>query len=76
MHYTRLTIEEREKIHVLVNQGKSSREIAKNLKRSHSTVSREVLKFLTRFEYSLSKAHQKAGKEIAKRGRRPLRDET
>ena len=76
MHYTRLTIEEREKIHVLVNQGKSNREIAKNLKRSHSTVSREVRKFPTRFEYSPSKAHRKAGKEIAKRGRRPLRDET
>lgn len=40
--YTRLTVEDREQIHLLVNQGKSNREIASILKRSHSTISRQI----------------------------------
>ena len=62
MNYRRLTIEEREKIHALVNQGQSNREIAETLNRSHTTISRELKRCKTRFEYSSSKAHTHAGR--------------
>ena len=52
MNYTRLTIEEREKIHRQINEGKSNRDIANSLGGSHSTICREVHRFPTRFEYS------------------------
>jgi len=74
MNYTRLTIEEREKILVLVNQGKSNREIAEALNRSHTTISRELKRCKTRFEYSPSKAHIHAGRLSPQRGRKPIID--
>ena len=39
-----LTLEERSKIHVLLSQGKSHRDIAKTLCRHHSCISREIAK--------------------------------
>lgn len=72
MNYTRLTIEEREKIHLQINEGKSNRDIANSLGRSHSTICREVHRFPTRFEYSPSKAHQLATKAILKKGRKSI----
>lgn len=63
----RLTLEEREKIYVLVNQGKSNREISAELNRSLTTISRELRRCGTKFEYSPSKAETKA------RGKAPLR---
>ncbi len=74
MNYTRLTIEEREKIHALVNQGKSNREIAESLNRSHTTISRELKRCKSRFEYSPSKAHTHAGRLTPQRGRKPIID--
>ena len=60
MKYKRLTIEEREQIHALVNQGKSNREIAISLKRSHTTISKELKRCGTKYEYSPTKADKKA----------------
>lgn len=40
-HYTHLSIEEREKLYLMKGQGKSFREIARELKRSPSTITRE-----------------------------------
>ena len=74
MNYSRLTIEEREKIHALVNQGKSNREIAENLKRSHTTISRELNRCRSRYEYSPSKAHAHAGGLTPQRGRKAIID--
>ena len=72
MNYSRLTIEEREKIHLQINEGKSNREIAQSLGRCHSTICREVHRFSTRFEYSPSKAHQLANKATQNKGRKPF----
>ena len=74
MKYTRLTIEERETIHALVNQGKTNREIAYELKRSHTTIARELKRSPTRLEYSPSKAHSYAGRLLPSRGRKPMID--
>jgi IS30 family transposase len=38
MKYTSLTLEEVEKIHPLVNQGRTNREITSELKRSQTTI--------------------------------------
>ncbi|NDB35853.1 MAG: helix-turn-helix domain-containing protein [Flavobacteriia bacterium] len=54
--YKRLTIEERERIHALVNQGKTNREISSDLDRSHTTISRELKRCGTKYEYLPSKA--------------------
>lgn len=43
--YTRLTIEDREQIYLLINQGKSNREIAEALNRSHTTIATELARF-------------------------------
>ncbi len=72
MNYTRLMIEEREKIHLQINEGKSNRDIADSLGRSHSTICREIHRFSTRFEYSPSKAHQLANKATLKKGRKSI----
>jgi transposase, IS30 family len=74
MKYKRLTLEEREKIHALVNQGKTNREIASVLNRSHTTISRELKRCGTKFEYSPSKAQKKAKKEDPSRGRKRMID--
>jgi IS30 family transposase len=75
MKYKRLTLEEREKIHALVNQGKTNREISSILNRSHTTISRELRRCGTKFEYSPSKADKKARKEDSARGRKKIVDE-
>jgi IS30 family transposase len=72
MKYTRLSTEEREKIHALVNQGKSNREIAEALNRSHTTISRELPRCNTRYECSPSKSHTHAGRLSPQRGRKPI----
>ena len=74
MKYQRLTLEDREQIHALVNQGKSNREIAASLDRSHTTILRELRRCKTRFEYSPSKAHAHAGRLSPSRGRKPIID--
>ena len=74
MKYTRLTLEEREQIHALVNQGKSNREIATALNRSHTTITRELRRCKTRFEYSPSKAHTHASRISPSRGRKSIID--
>jgi transposase, IS30 family len=74
MKYKRLSLEEREHIYALVNQGKTNREISTILNRSHSTISRELKRCGTKFEYSPSKAHTNArGKDLC-RGRKPIID--
>ena len=74
MKYTRMTLEERERIFALVNQGKSNREIAANVKRSHTTISKELRRCGTKFEYSPSKAHKKARGKDPFRGRKKILD--
>ena len=71
MQYTRLTLEEREKIHALVHQGMTKRAIATELGRSHSTIVRE-LKRCKEGEYSPSKAHKHARKLDTERGRKRI----
>jgi len=72
--YKRLTLEEREQIHALVNQGKTNREISITLNRSHTTISRELKRCGTKFEYSPSKADKKARKNDSLRGRDQIAD--
>lgn len=74
MKYERLTLEEREMIHALVNQGKSNREIAQHLGRAHSTICREIKRCNTKFEYSPSKAHKDARGKDPERGRKRILD--
>jgi len=74
MKYKRLSIEEREQILALVNQGKSNREIAESIQRSHSTICRELKRCGTKYEYSPTKAHQKARKKDDLRGRKRIID--
>lgn len=75
MKYKRLTLEEREQIHALVNQGKTNREISRALHRSHTTISRELKRCGTKFEYSPSQANKKARKEDPLRGRKKIVDD-
>lgn len=74
MNYKRLTLEEREQIHALVNQGKTNREISLALNRSHTTISRELKRCGTKYEYSPSKAHKHAGRLAPERGRKRVLD--
>mgnify|MGYP002633389915 CR=1 FL=1 len=74
MKYKRLSLEEREQIHALINQGKTNREVATVLNRAHSTVSRELKRCKTKFEYSPSKAHKHARGKDPERGRRKIFD--
>ena len=69
-----MTLEEREKVHALLNQGRTNREIASELKRSHTTIAREFKRSKTRFEYSPSKAHESANKLSFARGRKSIID--
>ena len=71
MRYTRLTLEEREQIHALVHQKATTRAIAEELGRSHSTIVRE-LKRCKAGEYSPSKAHNHARKLDPSRGRKRI----
>jgi len=74
MRYKRLSLEERESIHALVNQGKTNREIARALNRAHSTIYREVKRCKIRLEYSPSKAHEHAHGKNPERGRKRIVD--
>lgn len=56
--YKHFTIYEREKLHILLNQKKTYREIAKELNKSPSTIQREVKRNLG--EYSPSQAQKRA----------------
>lgn len=74
MKYSRIGTEEREQIFALINQGKSVREIGKILKRSHSTIIREINRCGGREHYSPSKAASHAEKQNGTKGRRRLID--
>lgn len=74
MKYKRLSLDERERIHALVNQGKSNREISLALNRSHTTISKELRRCGTKFEYSPSKAHSHARGLNPERGRKRILD--
>jgi IS30 family transposase len=74
MKYKRLSLEEREQIHALINQGKTNREIATILGRTHTTISRELKRCGTKFEYSPSKADKQARKQVPLRGRKRILD--
>lgn len=74
MKYKRLTLEEREQIFALVHQGKTNREISIALNRSHTTISKELRRCGTKFEYSPSKAQKKARGSDTLRGRKRIID--
>lgn len=73
--FKRLSLEEREMILALLNQGLSNRKIAAQLGRASSTINREINRFPSKMEYSPSKAHGLFKKEEFKRGRKRLFDE-
>lgn len=74
MSYKRLTLEEKERIPSLLNQGKSNQEISLDLKRPHTTISKELKRCVTKYEYSPSKAHRHAGRLAPKRVRKRILD--
>jgi len=74
MKYSRMTIEEREQIFALVNQGKTNRQIAEAVNRAHTTISKELRRCGTKFEYSPSKAHKQARGKDPFRGRKRIID--
>lgn len=74
MKYKRMTIEEREQILALVNQGKTNRQIAEAVNRTHTTISKELRRCGTKFEYSPSKAHKQARGKDPFRGRKRIID--
>lgn len=72
-HYKHLTIEERESLYLGINQGKSIRTIAKELKRSASTLSRELSRNkVGRAPYSPSKAQRRYQRRKKNCGRKPI----
>ncbi len=71
MKYTQLSIEEREKIQLCLWEKKSARQIAKELKRSVSTISREIKKNTVRYHGYMSRpSHQRALASRKSRGRK------
>jgi IS30 family transposase len=60
MNYTHLTREERYQIYALRKAGHKQREIAQVLKRSESTISRELVRNCGRRSYRPKQAHSKA----------------
>ena len=72
-HYQQLTIEEREKIHWGLWQAKTIRQIAFDLDRSPSTISRELRRNFPkcRMVYTPRLAQERAQATIKKRGQRP-----
>lgn len=72
--YQHLTINEREQIFLLFHQGYSIRLIAKTLKRSPSTISRELARNQEQLSYSPSIAQENYVKRKAKCGRKRLLD--
>src|SRR5581483_10429381 len=82
-HYTQLTLAEREELYGMLKWGKSLRYIAKNLKRSHTSLSRELrrnIKYGNEYfcnEYPPCKAQELAEKRKAKQRRKaPLKNPT
>lgn len=73
--FTRLSLEEREQIFALVNQGKTNRQIASLLNRANSTINREIQRCGSKESYSPSKAHKLVEKESPKRGRKRILDD-
>lgn len=71
--YQQLSIKEREKIQLGLWQGKSIRQIAFELNRSPSTISRELKRNFPkqRMVYAPRLAHKRAKETIRKRGQRP-----
>ena len=74
MSYKRLNLEEREQIHALYNQGLSDSQIAKELERSQSTISRELKRCGSKANYSPSKANNQARGQDLFRGRKRILD--
>lgn len=58
-HYKHITIDERETIFLMRNHGNSLREIASHIKKSYSSISRELSRNSTGKSYSPSKAQEK-----------------
>lgn len=72
-HYKHLTIEEREKLYLLKGQGKKVREIARELGRAPSTISREWKRNRpNRIAYSPSKAQRRYEKRRKNCGRKHI----
>ena len=74
--YQHLSLEEREKLYALREQGKSFREIARVLDRSHATLSREYARHAKYGKrYLPCKAHEKARKTaVEQRTKAPLKN--
>lgn len=75
MNYKHITIEEREKIQLMVWQKQSIRDIAKELNRNPSTISREINKNRRsdgKIFYFPRAAHERAIKKRSSRGERKL----
>lgn len=72
-NYQQLSIEEREKIHIRLWQNKSLRQIAYELNRSPSTISRELKRNYPqeRKVYTPRLAHQRSRETIRLQGERP-----
>ena len=70
--YKHLTIDEREQIFLLFNQGNSIRLIAKKLDRSSSTISRELARNKEQLKYSPSVAQKNYEKRKTNCGRKRL----
>ena len=74
--YKHLTIDEREQIFLLFHQGLSIRSIAKTVKRSPSTISRELARNQGQLNYSPSAAQENYAKRKANCGRKRLLNNT
>lgn len=74
--YKHLTIDEREQIFLLFHQGLSIRAIAKTVKRSPSTISRELARNQGQLNYSPSAAQKNYAKRKANCGRKRLLNNT
>jgi IS30 family transposase len=74
MKYSHISLEEREEIFALINQGKSFREIGKLLSRSHSTISREINRCGGKSNYTPSRAERHAESQNSSKGRKRLID--
>ena len=55
--YTQLTAEERYHIELMIKQGKSIREIARGMERSHTTIGRELRRNTGKIGYRHKQAH-------------------
>jgi IS30 family transposase len=74
MNYSHISLEEREQIFALINQGKDAREIGKILNRSHTTIYREIKRCGGRTDYTPSKAQSNAESQGRSKGRKRIVD--